>query len=797
MWDRLAVWIIRQPVLMSVLLTCSLSFALYKADDVGMSYQFSRLLPASDTVHLQYAWFKQNFSQASNTIVIATETDNLHTDLFVKNWSELASSIRKIQGVEHVFTFLDAINIVKNTETGRFEFHRVFDRDDNISNWTHILNDSIPFYRGLFSDQDFTTTVAYIQIDPTRLYNAEIIPIIQNIVSAVREYEHATQSSVRISGIPYLRMGNVTQLKSEIYLFVLLATGVTALLFYLFLKSVKATMISLAIVAVGVIWSLALMALFGFEITLLTSLIPPLVIVIGIPNCIFLINKFHYEYKNHKNKALALQRTISKIGNAIFFSNLTTALGFFALTFTRSETLVEFGLVASLSIVVIFVHSMIIFTLYYLYAPIPKERHMKHFDRRWLLKWTILLQTVVFNHRTAVYIASVVLLVVSVAGLLRIETSGRITDDLNRKSKTYSDLKFIEEKLSGIEPVEIIIDTKKNLSAKQQSTFQLLAEIQDSLKNYGIQRSLSIADAASYATQAFYNGHHEYYRIPTRQEIRFMTRFIKNSELQNSQIIGALYDSTERFVRINFQTKDLTTLEMKDLKQRLTSMLTHVLADRGYSGFITGAGVLFLEGTRYLVKNLVQSLTIAILLITALMMYLFRSWKMVVISLITNLIPLLCTAGVMGFSGIPLKPSTLLVFGIAFGISVDDTIHFLAKYRQELQKSSWNITESIRAALNETGVSMFYTSIILFSGFIIFTFSSFGGTVALGLLVSLTLLVAMIANLFLLPSFALSLHKYLADEDFENPPLNMVDPDDEDLTEVSDQSDENKHPSLQ
>lgn len=797
MWDRLAVWIIRRPILMSVLLISSLSFALYKADDVSMSYQFSRLLPSTDTVHLQYSWFKENFSQASNTIVIATRTEDLKNEFFIKNWTELATSIRSIDGVENVFTFNDAIKIVKNLEDSRFELQQVFVRDNKILDWTHILNDSIPFYRGLFSDQGLTSTIAYIQIDPTKLYNSEIISIIQNIVDLIRDYENSTQSNVRISGIPFLRMGNVRQLKSEIYLFVFLATFVTAMLFYLFLRNVKATVISLVIVAVGVIWSLALMAIFGFEITLLTSLIPPIVIVIGIPNCIFLINKFHYEYKNHKNKALALQRTISKIGNAIFFSNLTTSLGFLALTFTKSATLVEFGIVASLSIVVIFVHSLIIVTLYYLYAPLPKERHMKHFDRRWLLKWTSILQKVVFDNRIAVYAATVAVVTLSIIGLLRIETSGRITDDLNRTSKTYADLKFIEENFGGIEPVEIIIDTRKNFSVKQYSTLQLLSEIQDSLSKYQIRRSISLADGASFITQAFYNGNPEFYRIPTRQEMSFIARFLKDLQPQNSLIAGALYDSTERYARIHFQTKDLTTAEMKDLKQRLMNMLAGVLEERGYYGFITGAGVLFLEGTQYLVKNLIQSLSIAIVLIAVLMLYLFRSWKMVAISLITNLIPLLFTAGVMGFSGIPLKPSTLLVFGIAFGISVDDTIHFLAKYRQELQKSNWNIPESIRAALNETGVSMFYTSIILFSGFIIFTFSSFGGTVALGLLVSLTLLVAMITNLFLLPSFALSLHKYLADEDFENPPLTMIDPDDEDLTEVSDNIDENKSTSLQ
>ncbi|MFN4299481.1 MAG: efflux RND transporter permease subunit [Thermaurantimonas sp.] len=785
MWDRLAVWIIRQPTLMSVLLAISLSFALYKADDVCMSYQFSRLLPTTDSVHIQYQWFKDHFSQVSNTIVIATATEHLRDSGFIQRWIALADKIRSIDGVTGVFTFQDALNVLKIPESGSFKIQKVFTAHHQHSTWPTILTDSLPFYRGVFTDSTHTATIAYIQLDPSKLYNAEIIRIINEIKAKVEQFESDSHLDVHISGIPFLRMGNVTQLKSEIYLFVALATLVTAFLFYLFLKSFKATVISLIIVAIGVVWSLALMAIFGFEITLLTSLIPPLVIVIGIPNCIFLINKFHYEFKKHKNRVLALQRTISKIGNAIFFSNLTTALGFFALAFTKSATLVEFGLVASISIVLIFIHSLIVITLYFLYAPVPKERHMQHFDRRWVNKWTGMLRKVVFNYRGWVFGVNILIVIVSIIGLVRIETSGRITDDLSRKSKTFTDLKFIEEKFNGIEPVEIIIDTGKKFGAKQYSSLQLLNEIQDSLKAFGISRSLSLADAASFATQAFYNGNSAMYRIPTRHESRFMARFLKNVEANNAQIAGTLYDSSERYLRIHFQVKDLTTLEMKKLKQKLSAMLSNVLIDRGLTGFITGAGVLFLEGTEYLVKNLLQSLSIAIALIAILMYYLFKSWKMVLISLITNLIPLIFTAGVMGFAGVPLKPSTLLVFGIAFGISVDDTIHFLAKYRQELQKTNWNIPESIRLAIHETGISMFYTSVILFCGFIIFIFSSFGGTVALGLLVSLTLLIAMLTNLFLLPSFALALHKHLADEDFENPPLSVVDPDDQTDDELS------------
>jgi predicted RND superfamily exporter protein len=207
------------------------------------------------------------------------------------------------------------------------------------------------------------------------------------------------------------------------------------------------------------------------------------------------------------------------------------------------------------------------------------------------------------------------------------------------------------------------------------------------------------------------------------------------------------------------------------------------LPDDRYTVTVTGKALGYLKGTRYLIKNLILSLSLAILLIALFMAYMFRSWRMILISLIPNLLPLLITAGMMGFLGIPIKPSTILVFSIAFGISVDDTIHFLVKYRQELKANKWKIVKSVYAALYETGISMFYTSIVLFFGFSVFMISSFGGTVALGGLVSATLLFAMLANLILLPSLLISLEKSISNKKvLKEPKFNLIPKEDEDIT---------------
>ena len=293
-----------------------------------------------------------------------------------------------------------------------------------------------------------------------------------------------------------------------------------------------------------------------------------------------------------------------------------------------------------------------------------------------------------------------------------------------------------------------------------------------------LSRPTSVVELVKYSKQAFYNGIPKYYQLPTSQENTFIMDVARKSQ-GNSNLLKNFVDSTGQVARITTFIRDVRTERMEEIETRLRENLTKIFPPDRYKVSLTGKALLFLKGTKYLVKNLILSLTLAIGLIALFMAYLFRSFRMIVISLIPNLLPLLVTAGVMGFVGVPIKPSTILVFSIAFGISVDDTIHFLAKYRQELSANRWRIQKSVYAALRETGVSMFYTSIVLFFGFSVFVLSSFGGTVALGALVSATLLFAMLANLILLPSLLLSLERSIANKEVLKKPQIDILPKDE------------------
>jgi predicted RND superfamily exporter protein len=571
----------------------------------------------------------------------------------------------------------------------------------------------------------------------------------------INAFEKETGLDLRVSGMPYIRTLNANSIISEIGLFVGAALGITSLLFFFFFRSFRATMVSMFVVIIGVMWSFGTLGLLHYEITVLTAIIPPLIIVIGIPNCIFLINKYQQEIKNHGNKAKSLQRVIS----------------------TDSKLLKEFGIVASLNIVFLFILCLIIIPIVYSYMPMPKEKHLAHLGKNYMATFMNWIENTIRHHRVAVFSTAIGILVMGIIGIFQIKISGSIIEDMPKKAPFYKDILFYEKEFDGVMPLEIVIDTKKPKGALKSVTLRRIEELQETIEEIPeLSKPVSIVNLVKYSKQAYYNGNPEYYELPTKQEEAFILSYIKNSTKKgNENMLKSYVDSTGQYARITTFMRDIGTDKMQKIEERLQDKINHIFPKERYEVSLTGKAYVFEKGTHYLIDNLVQSLIFAIVLISLLMAYMFRSFKMIVVSLLPNILPLVMTAGLMGYFGIPIKPSTILVFSIAFGISVDDTIHFLAKYRQELKANDWKIKRSVYATLKEAGISMFYTSVVLFFGFSVFTLSSFGGTVALGGLVATTLLFAMISNLILLPALLLSLDKTIANQqEFLEPTLDIL-----------------------
>jgi predicted RND superfamily exporter protein len=341
--------------------------------------------------------------------------------------------------------------------------------------------------------------------------------------------------------------------------------------------------------------------------------------------------------------------------------------------------------------------------------------------------------------------------------MTRIEAVSYIVDDLPDESSIVQDMAFFEQNFKGVMPLEIIIDTGKEQGVRKPENLQKVNELEIFLKELPhVSPPVSIVSFLKAANQAYFNGNPASYQLPGKREAAFVQRYIKGkgdvSDLGNSFL-----DSTGQLMRISLKVADLGSVRMDSLiSHQISPKIDELFDGTDLSARITGSTLLFIKGNSYLIDNMKNSLMLAIVIIGCIIGVLFKNIRIMLITIASNLLPLILTAGMMGYFGIPLKPSTALIFSIAFGIAVDDSIHFLAKYRQELKSRNYDILESIRLSIQETGLSMIYTSIVLFGGFIIFVGSDFGGTVALGLLTSATLLVAMTTNLVLLPSLLIS-----------------------------------------
>ncbi len=777
----------RLAILLSVIL--STTFMLYQANSVKLSYQMANILPKTSTVFHDYENFKNNFGDNKNAMVIGVINPDLFNIEQYRAWQNLSKEISQISGIKNATSIDDLSLLVKDTISKSFKATNWYNSDltsqeEFDKSVANLLNQ--PFYKDLFYNEKSKATILVVSINHEILKTKEREELIRLIHLKGEEYAKRQNLDLHYSGLPYIRTVDSIQIRKEITLFIILTLLITSFILFLFFRSIRATLISMFVVVIGVIWSFGTMSLLGYEISILMALVPPVIVVIGIPNCIFLLNKFHSEFKGHRNKIKAISRIINKVGNITLLTNLSTASGFAAFILTKSQTLKEFGVIASMNIMLIFLFSLIIIPIALSYFPPPKRKHTQHLDKKWVNASVATLVKLVQYKRTQIYIVTLAIVILGIFGIFKVKTTGNLTDDLPKDGVLYKDIKFFEQNFSGVMSCEVLVDTKKKNGLMKISVIKKIEQLQLVLDSFPeFSRAISIVDFTKYAKQTFYNGDTSFYTLPNSQEKSWIFSYANN--LQNDNVLSKniFTDSLNQVARISMRMSDISTPKLDSIMEILQPKIDKIFDSEKYKVTITGASIVFLNGTKYLVRNLFTSLFLVIILIAIFMAWMFNSFRMVVVSLIPNLIPLLLTAAIMGYFNIAIKPSTILVFSIAFGISVDDTIHFLAKYRQELIARKWNIKRSVIAALKETGVSMIYTSVVLFCGFFIFIASEFGGTVALGLLVSITLLIAMLANLLLLPALLLTLERVITTEAFKEPLLDIFDEEEDiELTQI-------------
>lgn len=787
MWIRLSRFILRNRVANLVAIGLITLFMGLMATRVRMSYEMARMLPASDTVSRTYESFRQTFGQDGSIVYAGFKGDSICSHKVFAGLFKLTHEISAIQGIKDVMSPGRVFILKKDTLLHKFVFEtyppkapRTKAETDSLCRELHCL----PFYEGMLFNFDKGIALMAITLQPEMVNNKGRVVLIRQLESRLREFGQQNHLEVHISGMPYIRTLTTRKVQQELLWFSLGALLISALLLYYFFRSKKAVIFPLIIVGISVVWALGTIALLGYKITILTGLIPPLLIIIGVENCIFLLNRFHAEFRQHGNKVKALVRVIARTGKANVLTNLTTAAGFGAFMITGNQLLVEFGLVASLNILVIFVLSIVLIPSFYSFLPEPQPRHLAHLEQGFSGRIIFKALHIIQYRRKAVYGVMFVLIAAGLLGITRLTTSGRVVDDIPHNDRLYKDLLFFEQHFRGVLPLEIIVDTRKPKGVLRQPVLRRLQQLQQKLATHPeLSRSLSLADVNKFARQAFYNGDPKTYTLPTDYELTFMLSYLPSREVGKRPILKAFADSAFSKTRISLQMANLSTPEIEQLQQQLRQEIDSILPPEKYKVDITGSTVVFTHGTRYLVKNLYQSLLLAFVVITLLLALLFSSWRIILIALVPNLLPQLLTAALMGFAGIPIKPSTILIFSVALGISVDNTIHFLSRYRHNLRLLNRNIRKSVLASMSEAGYSMIYSTAVLFFGFGIFAFSGFGGTQAMGLLIPFTLAVALFSNLLLLPSLLLWLDKLATTPDFEEPLLEILDEEKEEEAE--------------
>ena len=763
MWSRIADNIIRFRLPLMGCIAVITAFMGYYATQVEMSYDFTRTVPPNDPDMIFLNKFKEQFGEDGNLVAVGMKDSGVYHVNNFKKLRDLSESIRKIEGVNEVLSLPQLKVILKDTAKTKFFASDLFPK--NISSQKEL--DSLlieshkqKIYLGLLSNTENGATRLLVSVDKDVANSAKRVELINSLHALGDEFTASTGIELRYAGLPFIRSVVAQQVRRELGLFTYLSALVTGLIMLVFFRSVRAVLFSMVMIAVMVVWTLGTIKLFGFRISLLSGLIPPVIVTIGITNAIYLLNKYHVEFVKSRNKVDAIRVVVQRMGLATFLTNLTVAIGFLTLLSTDIVILREFGIVAGINIIALFFVSLVMIPGILTWLPEPSPKHLRHLDFK-ILGWFVrTVDLMVHRHRAIIYSITLIVAIASFIGMSRLESLSFIVDDIPEESQIKKDLKFFEANFSGVMPIEFMVDTGKRRGLLQIPNLKKIEEFEYFLDSIAVlSRPVSMVSLVKAAKQGFYNNNPDYYSLPTNAEKGFILRYMKG-QTDNSGLFKSFTDSTFQKMRISCQMFDIGS-------KRMDSLITKVIDPKIASIFggtdlkvnVTGTSVLFIKGNKFLVANLWESLILAFALITLSMAALFANARMIIISLIPNLIALMITAGLMGYFHIPLKASTALIFSITFGISVDNSIRFLAKYRQELLASGFFVPRSVSESILETGKSIIYTSIVLFAGFIIFAFSNFGGTIALGILTSTTLVISMFTNLILLPALILTFDK--------------------------------------
>ncbi len=776
MWYQLGRFVLRNRIALLLALLLVTIFMGYEASKVKISYEFSNAIPTDNPKLQEYQEFRKLFGADGSSVVIGVENKDFFKKKNFDDYREMLDSIKQVNGVLTILAAPSAIMLVKNDSTEKLTPTQIFPAsipDQAALDSARANFENQVFYNKLLYNSQSNAYLASVSLNGKIMASPERSRLIGDLNRVIANYEKKSGQSTFTSGLPFIRTQVADRVKKEMAYFLFGSLLLATLTLILFFRSGSATILSLVVVILGVIWSFGTLQLCGYKITLLTALAPPLIIVIGIPNCIYFLNKYHSSWKEKGDKHEALVNMLGKMGVVTLFCNIAAAVGFGVFALTNSALLKEFGVVAGINIMGLFVISFILIPAVLSFLPPPGPKQVRYLDNPFLERVLTGIENWVVNKKGLVYGLTALMLIAAGMGIFRLKTVGFVVDDLPKKDKIYTDLKWFEKNFGGVLPLEVVIDTKKKGGiTRGLGTIQKIDEFTAEVAQFPqFARPLDLVEGLKFAKQAYYDNDSTQYVVPNEFDLAFLQPYLKTSKSADSSansapknntfnnLLKSFIDSTKQRTRITINMADVGTIELPKLVDTLQKRANAIFDTANYKVNFTGGSITYMEGSRFIIQGLKDSILYAFLLIAAVMLFLFKSLRILFCSLLPNLIPLVVTAGIMGWTGVALKPSTVLVFSVALGIAIDVTIRFLVNYKQDLPLNDGDIRKTVVSTIHHTGISIIYTSLVLIAGFVVFCFSSFGGTQALGWLTSFTLLIATFTNLVFLPVLMLGLMK--------------------------------------
>ncbi|NND72625.1 MAG: MMPL family transporter [Rhodothermales bacterium] len=749
LWTRSTNWILDHPRVILVAIVAITIVLGYFSTTVETDHRAGHFLATDSEVVQNFNKFNEEFGANQTILYIVFPDQDPTSRAFLSKMDSVTSLVGTFDGVEHVLSLSNAPYPVRvgDSVVTKTMFDPLATEELN----RQTIRDQT-FLRGLLLSNDGSDGAMIVDIEESFNESPERVELVNRIESLTG----SVFGNVALAGIPYLRTQYAQRVTAEAPFFTVAALLVSLGLLFITFRARRAVTLPTIIVALGITWTVGLIALFNHKMNIVTSVLPALLVIIGMANAIHLTTKFFDRYRLLGRRREAIIQTMNIVGLATFLTSVTTAVGFAALMLSGSQLLSVFGQYAAMGIMLLYAISITIIPLVFSRLKPPSHKDQRLATHQGLTRLFDFLALWTRRFSKTIIFGSVCILALSILGVSRISSDIFVFADFYDDDPLVRNLDIYESGFGGILPMEIIIESKTEGKFRSINEIRKLSRLQETIVRHdAIGRTLSAADLVKWTTQAYFGGNPRAYRMPTSYELPFIQDAVSgltgNTTGGSLSSLPRMFDSTLTSARVFAGVYDIGTSNMNALLDSVLVETHKVFPEDRYAAYITGTAIKATRSGENLVINLAISLSVALVIISLIMGFLFRSVRLTLISLAPNVLPLLIVGGTMGFTGIVLKPSTALIFPLAFGIAVDDTIHFLAKYRI-VRSAGLAKNVAIRTTLRETGKAILFTSLVLMCGFLVFTFSSFGGTVNLGALTALTLTMALIANLILLPA---------------------------------------------